>query len=197
MNSKILIWSFFFICLLSGPAAGADNAESADKPKADSPLLRKTIFGLGLHDTGPISDKQENGVDPNWELQFNPPGWKWWRWIGSPYTIVGVTANFNGATSQVYAAFNYEVSLSNKYTDPWTFNLTKYLFVSVALGPAIHNGPLKKNEDALQANRRLRIWLSHRATALWRDRRLFFEKSRCLRFRRSHVWRCSFRSIAE
>jgi hypothetical protein len=146
MNSKILIWSFFFICLLSGPAAGADIGESADKPKADSPLLRKTIFGLGLHDTGPISDKQESGVDPNWELQFNPPGWKWWRWIGSPYTIVGVMANFSGATSQVYAAFNYEVSLSNKYTDPWTFNLTKYLFVSVALGPAIHNGPLKKNE---------------------------------------------------
>jgi hypothetical protein len=147
MNSKLLVGSFFFICLLSGPAAGADNANPADNAKADSPLLRKAIFGLGLHDTGPISDKQENGVDPNWELQVNPPQWKWWRWVGSPYTIVGVMANFTGATTQFYAAINYEVSLSNKYTDAWTFNLTKTLFVSVALGPAIHNGPLKKNEE--------------------------------------------------
>lgn len=149
MNSKKLVWAFFFICLLSGSAGGADNteSESADKPKADIPLLRKTIFGLGLHDTGPISDKQENGIDANWELQFNPPQWNWWRWVGSPYTVVGVMANFTGATTQVYAALNYEVSLSNKYTDPWTFNLTKYLFVSVAIGPAIHNGPLKKNEE--------------------------------------------------
>ena len=44
--------------------------------------------------------------------------------------VVGVMANFTGATSQLYAALNYEVSLSNKYTDPWTFNLTKiYLFL--------------------------------------------------------------------
>jgi len=106
MNLKLLIWSCFFLFLLSGSAAGAEDTESADKPKADSPLIRKTVFGLGLHDTGPISDKQENGVDPNWELQFNPPKWRWWRWIGSPYTIVGVMANFNGATSQVYGALN-------------------------------------------------------------------------------------------
>jgi hypothetical protein len=71
MNSKILVWSFLFICLLSGSAAGADNANPADNAKTDLPLLRKAIFGLALHDTGPISDKQESGVDPNWELQFN------------------------------------------------------------------------------------------------------------------------------
>jgi hypothetical protein len=147
MNSKIQVWSFLFICLLSGSAAGADNANVADNAKADSPLVRKAIFGLALHDTGPISDKQENGVDPNWELQFNPPGWRWWRWIGSPYTVVGITPNFTGATTQFYGALNYEVSLSNRWTDPLTFNLTKILFMSVAIGPAIHNGPLKKNEE--------------------------------------------------
>ena len=55
--------------------------------------------------------------------------------------------NFSGATSQLYAALNYEISLSNKYTDPLTFNLTKTLFISGAVGLAIHDGPLKKNEE--------------------------------------------------
>jgi len=146
MNSKILVWSFFFICLLSGSAGGADTDNPADKPKAESPWVRKVIFGIALQDTGPISDKNESGIDPNWELQFNPPGWKWWRWIGTPYTIVGVTPNFNGDTSAMYTALNYEISLSNKYTDALTFNLTKTLFISLAVGPAIHNGPLKKDE---------------------------------------------------
>ena len=72
--------------------------------------------------------------------------WKWWRWIGSPGRSWR-TANFTGATTQFYSAFNYEVNLLNKYTDAWTFNLTKTLFISVALGPAIHNGPLKRTEE--------------------------------------------------
>lgn len=147
MNSRVLVWSFFFVCLLSVPAAGADNADPANKPIADSPWLRKVIFGIALQDTGPISDKNESGVDPNWELQFHPPGWKWWRWIGSPFTIVGITPNFSGDTSQLYAALNYEISLSTKLTDALTFNLTKTLFISLAVGPAIHNGPLRKNEE--------------------------------------------------
>jgi hypothetical protein len=127
MNFKIVVWSFFLLCLtFSSPAAAEEAAEPAsDQPKADSPLLRKSMFGIGLHDTGPISDKKENGVDANWELQFNRPSWNWWRWILSPYTVVGATANFNGATSQLYGALNWEVSLSTKWTDALTFNLTK------------------------------------------------------------------------
>ena len=23
-------------------------------------------------------------LNPNWEVQFNPPEWRWWRWVGSP-----------------------------------------------------------------------------------------------------------------
>ena len=149
MNFKIVVWSFFLLCLtFSSPAAAEEAAEPAsDQPKADSPLLRKSMFGIGLHDTGPISDKKENGVDANWELQFNRPSWNWWRWILSPYTVVGATANFNGATSQLYGALNWEVSLSTKWTDALTFNLTKTMFLSVGIGPAIHNGPLTKNQE--------------------------------------------------
>ena len=149
MKSEIIAWSFFLLALaFAGPVPAQETAEPATQPvKTETPWVRKTVFGLGLHDTGPISDKKENGVDPNWELQFNRPSWKWWRWIGSPYTIVGATVNFNGATSQFYGALNYEVSLSTKWTDALTFNLTKYMFMSVALGPAIHTGPLTKNQQ--------------------------------------------------
>lgn len=148
MKSRLVVWSFLFICLLSGPVAGADNANPADKPIEDSPWLRKVIFGIALQDTGPISDKNESGVDPNWELQFNPPRWKWWRWIGSPFTIVGITPNFEGGTSQLYAALNYEISLSTKLTDALTFNLTKTLFISLAVGPRFTMAPCVRTRSA-------------------------------------------------
>ena len=149
MKSKILVLLFFLFCLvLAAPAAAQDEADPAlVQPKVDTPWFRKAVFGLGLHDTGPISDKKENGVDANLELQFNRPEWNWWRRIGSPYTIAGVMVSFTGETSQLYAAINYEISLSTKWTDALTFNLTKTLFLSVAIGPAIHTGPLTKNEQ--------------------------------------------------
>jgi hypothetical protein len=150
MHTKLVIALFFLLSLvIAGPVFAAEDAAKAasKQPQADTPWVRKTIFGIGLHDTGPISDKKENGVDPNWELQFNRPGWNWWRWLLSPYTIAGATVNFNGATSQVYTALNWEVSLSTKWTDALTFNLTKYMFMSVGIGPAIHTGPLTKNQQ--------------------------------------------------
>jgi hypothetical protein len=168
MKSKILVLLFFLFCLViaapaaaeeaSDPALDQPKAESLaaaqeasdpalDHPKADTLLIRKAIFGLGLHDTGPISDKNEDGVDANLELQFNRPKWNWWRWIGSPYTIAGVMVSFTGATSQLYTALNYEISLSTEWSDALTFNLTKTLFLSLAIGPAIHTGQLTKNEE--------------------------------------------------
>lgn len=112
----------------------------------DKPWLRKTVFGLFAHDRGPGADRHESGVDPNWELQFNPPEWRAWRWIGSPYTMVGLTPNFNGDTSAFYAGLNYEFDLSNRLTDALTFNLTKNLFVGGSLSLALHNGPLHKDK---------------------------------------------------
>jgi hypothetical protein len=110
------------------------------------PWVRKTIFGLLLHDRGPLSDRHESGVDPNWELQFNPPKWRAWRWLGSPDPMIGMTPNFNGDTSAFYAGLNYELSLSNRWTDELTGNLTKHLFIGASLSVALHNGPLHKDE---------------------------------------------------
>jgi len=109
------------------------------------PAVRKTIFGLALHDRGPLSDRHENGVDPNLELQFNAPEWRLWRWIGAPNPTFGFTPNFNGGTSVVYGGVNYELSLSNRWTDDLTGRLTKNLFVGASLSAALHNGPLHKN----------------------------------------------------
>jgi hypothetical protein len=61
--------------------------------------------------------------------------------------VVGITPNFNGQTSQLYGGINYKFSLSNRFTDPLIFNLTKTLFFSGVLGPAVHNGFLKKRNQ--------------------------------------------------
>jgi hypothetical protein len=114
--------------------------------REDARLIYKSVFGLFLHDRGPTSDRHESGIDPNWELQFNPPEWRLWRWIGSPLTMIGATPNFKGDTSVFYAGLTYELGLSNKLNDERTFSLTKNLFVAGGLSAAIHNGPLHKNK---------------------------------------------------
>ena len=107
--------------------------------------------GVLLLDRGPSSDRNENGVDPNWELPLNPPKWAAWSWLGSPDPMLGVTPNFNGDTSAFYAGLNYELSLSNRWTDELTSNLTKHLFVAGNLSAALHNGPLHKNKSDCKA----------------------------------------------
>ena len=130
MNSRIILWLVFLIFLFSGTAFGAEDAAKARQIKAEEkPWVRRVSFGVVLHDTGPISDNKENGVDPNWEVQFNRPDWTWWRWLGSPYPSIGVTPSFTGETSEFYfGIFNYEFSLSNKFLDDLTNNFTKNLW---------------------------------------------------------------------
>ena len=135
---------FFSFCLALLLYGSVEFAHAGDAPS--EPLVRKTVFGVLLHDRGPFSDRHESGVDPNWELQFNPPKWAAWRWLGSPNPMLGVTPNFTGDTSAFYAGLNYEWSLSNRWTDELTLNLTKHLFVGASLSAALHNGPLHKNK---------------------------------------------------
>lgn len=140
--------NFFYFLLALTLYAPLEFSHAGDAP-ADS-LVRKTVFGILLHDRGPFSDRHENGVDPNWEIQFNPPKWSAWRWLGSPAPMLGVTPNFTGDTSVFYAGLNYEWSLSNRWTDELTWNLTKHLFVGASLSVALHNGPLHKNNWGCQ-----------------------------------------------
>jgi hypothetical protein len=151
MNLRIVLALFFFIFLLSGAASAAEDTAGNPDSKADSseekPWVRRVSFGVVLHDVGFISDKREKGVDPNWEVQFNRPEWGWWRWLGSPYPIIGVTPNFAGGTTEFYfGIFNYEFSLSNEFLDGLTNDFTKNLWISGGLNTVIHNGPLRKND---------------------------------------------------
>ena len=131
------------LCFLLALGSGKALAGDGDR----QPLLYKTVFGIFAHDRGFASDKHEGGVDPNWEIQFNPPTWRYWRWIGSPQFMAGLTPNFNGDTSVFYGGLMYEFGLSTDLTDRLTYNLTKYLFVAGSLSAAIHTGPLHKNKD--------------------------------------------------
>jgi hypothetical protein len=141
-------WIFLIVLLFSAVCCGTASADT----NKDSPILRKTSFGLLLHDRGPASDLNESGLDPNWELQFNGPQWQAWRWIGSPFPMIGATPNFNGDTSVLYAGIAYEFNLSNDLTDAATYNLTRHLFVSGGIGAALHNGPLHKNKVGCREN---------------------------------------------
>ena len=125
-----------FVLFISGQSFAWDHSGSS--------LLSKTVFGILVHDRGPASDRHETGVDPNWELQFNPPEWKPWRWIASPFPTVGATPNFTGDTSVLYGGLTYEMSLSNQYADDLTYDITKHLFVGAGISAALHNGPLHK-----------------------------------------------------
>ncbi len=131
------------IFLLIFPGSVRSFAADGDK----YPLVYKTVFGLFLHDRGFASDKHEGGVDPNWEIQFNPPTWRAWRWIGSPQFMAGLTPNFNGGTSVFYGGLMYELSLSTNLTDRLTYNLTKHLFMAGSVSAALHDGPLHKRKD--------------------------------------------------
>ena len=145
MNPRIILALCFFTFLLSGTASGADDAASNGDKSEPKPWIRKVAFGILAHDRGPISDNKENGVDPNWELQFNPPEWRWWRWVGSPSPMTGATPNFVGDTSEFYLGLAWQLSLSGNFLDKLTNDFSKRLWVSGGLSAAVHTGPLKKD----------------------------------------------------
>jgi lipid A 3-O-deacylase len=138
ISFRFLLLIFIFILALLRTTAASDREQD--------PMLYKTVFGLFLHDRGPTSDRHEGGVDPNWELQFNPPDWTLWHWIGRPFPVAGITPNFKGHTSVLYAGVTYEFGLSNKFADALpAHHFTRNLFVAGGLSAALHNGPLHKD----------------------------------------------------
>ena len=152
MNSRIIRALFFLTFLLSGTAFGAEDAASNGDKSEPKPWVRKVAFGILAHDRGPISDNKENGVDPNWEVQFNPPEWRWWRWVGSPSPMTGATPNFVGHTSEFYLGLAWQLSLSSNFLNNLTNDFSKSLWVSGGLSAAVHTGPLHKNETGCSSD---------------------------------------------
>jgi len=148
MKSKFILGAFFlFTWLVAGFVfAAEDSPPPSDKTEEPIPWVRKVAFGLVLHDVGFISDQWEHGLDPNWEVQFNPPQWRWWRYIGTPMAILGATPNFNNGTSAFYLGLNWEVSLSNRFLDDLTADFSKRLWFAGGISTAVHTGRLRKND---------------------------------------------------
>lgn len=151
MNSRIVL-ALFLVFQLSGAVFAAENGVANTDQGEVKPWVRRVTFGLLLHDIGFISDQREHGLDPNWEMQFNPPDWKWWRWVGSPAAMLGATPNFNGYTSAFYLGLAWEVSLSNRFLDNLTNDFSKRLWISGGISTAVHTGPLKKDEAGCREN---------------------------------------------
>ena len=152
MHARIVLAVVFSLCNLQGAVLGAENAAADADESEVKPWVRKVTFGILLHDVGFISDQRENGVDPNWEMQFNPPEWRWWRWVGSPSAMLGATPNFTGNTSAFYLGLAWEASLSNRFLDNLTNDFTKRLWISGGISTAVHTGPLHKNETSCKVD---------------------------------------------
>lgn len=105
-------------------------AWAADGGTRPMPLVQRAYLGILAHDRGPASDRHESGLDINGEVQFAPPVWRAWQWIGTPSPHFGVTVNTAGETSAFYAGVTYD----HDFTQHW--------FGALAVGAAVHNGPL-------------------------------------------------------
>ncbi len=131
------IRSFYFTLAFILALLLSANVFAAEK--SGYPALHKAIAGVFIHDRGPTSDAHEHGIDPNLEIQFNPPDGLFWQKIRLPYPTIGITPNFYGDTSIVYGGLTYERDITD-------------IFFAGSLGAALHNGPLHKDEDGCYQN---------------------------------------------
>ncbi|MDY6956665.1 MAG: acyloxyacyl hydrolase [Pseudomonadota bacterium] len=134
------------------------------------------LYAIGVlaHDRGPFSDRHEDGVDLNLEVQFAP------LLIGRncvrPH--LGTTLNFDGDTSVAYGGLS------------WRLHDTPRGFLDSIVGLAIHDGPLSKDEQGCKTRSdcgfgvrmlpRLGIELGYRITS-GRSMALFYDHM-------SHKW---------
>ena len=96
-------------------------------------IFSEVRVGMLMHDTGPFSANEEDGVDSNLELLFASP--KIFSFMWSPRPQIGVSLNSSGDTSQGYAGLYWERS----FWDGW--------FAGLSLGGMIHDGRLYGDKD--------------------------------------------------
>src|SRR5262249_39801903 len=102
----------------------------ATAPAAHAELgwLDEANLGIDAHDIALGGVHEEPGADINGELLFSSP--RLLRVIGAPRPHFGVAVNTSGATSYAYFGLT------------WTAAVLDRIFVSGALGGAVHNGEL-------------------------------------------------------
>jgi lipid A 3-O-deacylase len=95
---------------------------------AQSRWLDEAKLGIDAHDITLGGSHKEPGADVNGELLFVAPDFL--QAIGSPRPHIGVAVNTAGATSYAYFGLT------------WTAAIVDRMFVSGALGGAVHNGEI-------------------------------------------------------
>jgi lipid A 3-O-deacylase len=105
---------------------------AASATHAQTGWIDEAKLGLDAHDITLGGDHEEPGVDINGEVLFTAPALL--RAIGSPRPHVGVAVNTAGATSYAYLGLT------------WTLTPIDRVFVSGALGGAVHDGEINGDE---------------------------------------------------
>ena len=117
-----------------GPSRPAPTPTTASMADAGSSggwfddVFSEIRVGALLHDTGPFSSNEEDGIDANVELLFESPDIFSFMW--SPRPHLGVSYNSGGDTSQLYTGLTWEWS----FWDGW--------FAGFSLGGMVHDGHL-------------------------------------------------------
>ncbi len=102
----------------------------AQQPPPERPGAELRM-GVLIHDEGPFSRNEEDGLDINIEVLFPSP--KVLEFIWSPRPHIGVNANMEGDTSQVYFGLSWEWG----FWDNW--------FAGFSLGGSVHDGETETN----------------------------------------------------
>jgi hypothetical protein len=122
---------------------------ASTKAAADD-ILSQVSLGVFAHDIPILGAHKEGGADLNSELFFvSPVPDRWaagaaprWRWIFRPRPSLGVEANTNGDTSQIYAALTWTVDLGLGGA-PWPDHT---VFLGLSLGPAYNTGHVRTRD---------------------------------------------------
>ena len=113
-----------FILLIA--VNSVSSAAEVDGIETRPPFIAELRVGILAHNVGPLSAKEEGGVDVNIEVHFQAP--KLFSFIGEPQPFIGTSINIAGNTSFLYAGFM------------WDVDITESFFASLGLGVTVHNG---------------------------------------------------------
>jgi lipid A 3-O-deacylase len=121
-------------------------------------IVSEVHLGVLAHDIGVLGQQKEHGVDINGEIDFVSPVPDRLiagidpriRWLLDPRPNIGIDANIDGYTSQIYFGLLWTADLFDAVLLP-----DDHIFFSVGFGPSFNNGyhsSPNSNHKSLGAN---------------------------------------------
>jgi lipid A 3-O-deacylase len=114
------------LAVVTGLSAMAPVARAADD------FISEYKFGILLHDAGLFGTRKEHGIDGNFEVLFESPGFL--GWLGSPRPHLGIEISSAEQTNKAYFGLSWG----------WTF--WGGWFAGFSLGGAAHDGFLSTTQ---------------------------------------------------